>query len=97
MRWSTGEATVERLLATGHIERGQGPKRTETRGLNGRAVAWKRRASSRNRHRIAASFFPMTLPGRRAWPCLPSRACAPPPLAVTTRSKKPPRPVRSRP
>jgi HEPN domain-containing protein len=24
MRWSTGEATVERLLATGHIERVQG-------------------------------------------------------------------------
>ena len=88
MRWSTGEATIERLLAAGHIERIQGPRRTETPGSNGRAVAWKRRASSRNRHRIAASFCPMTLPGRRAWPCSPSRACAPP-LAVTTRSKKP--------
>ena len=88
MRWSTGEATVERLLAAGHIERVQGAQADGAswldrarRGLDAARVIAETRPT-------AASSSPMTRPGRHASPFWRSRACVPPRRAAIMRSRK---------
>ena len=84
MRWSTGEATVERLVAAGHIERVQGAQAD--------GESWLERA---RRSLAAARVLAESAPdssvvlaydaARQA--CvgvLASKACGPPLLAATT-------------
>jgi hypothetical protein len=88
MRWSTGEAAVERLLAAGHVERVQGAQAD--------GASWLDRA---RRGLQAARVIAETAPdssvilaydaARQACVALLARrACAPPPQAATTQSRK---------
>ena len=79
MRWSAGEAEVERLLDQGSIERVQGAQadgeswlERARRGLDAARIVAEAAP-------IAATFLPTTLPGKHASPCWPSRASGRPP------------------
>ena len=81
MRWSNGEAAVDRLLAAGH-------RRTGPLGLTGPGAGSRRHELSRRRLPTAALSWPTTRRGRPASPSWPSRVCARPPLAAIALSKK---------
>ena len=68
MRWSTGEATVERLLAAGHIERVQGAQADGASWLDRARRGLAAAQVLAETGPIAASFSPTTRHGRPASP-----------------------------
>lgn len=88
MRWSNGEAAVERLLAAGHVERVQGAQADGASWLDRARRGLEAARIIAETAPTAALSWPTTRRGRPASPYWPSRVCARPPPAVTTSLKK---------